>query len=94
MANHDPLEGRQKAREKRQKAAGDVAALRAVLWKFITRLQQHIEEQPTIDAEVLRAGHALIQAGGLFLKSVEVGELEARIARLEGRPSHESTDAD
>lgn len=79
--NPNPLAARRAKKAKRQH--GDINALREVLWKFISRLEQHIAASPTIDPDVLKAGHAMIQAGGVFLKCIEVGELEARVAMLE-----------
>lgn len=60
-------------------------ALREVLWRYIGRLAEHIEAAKAVDDATIKAGHALTQAGGMFLKCVEVGKLEARIDRLEGK---------
>lgn len=82
--NADPLEGRL-AKKARKQTHGDVDALRQVLWRYISRLAEHIEAAEGVDDATIKAGHALTQAGGMFLKCVEVGELEARIDRLEGK---------
>ena len=84
MTNQNPLPARQakKSRRQRQKP-GDLDALRVKLWHLIDRLDDHLADAQ-IAADTLKAGHLLIQTSGVYLKLIEVGEIEARLTSLEG----------
>ena len=82
MANQNPVAAR-RARKRRPKA-GTVKQLTDVLWNAITKLEEAIEPPMIIQVgDVTRLVHSLSQAGGVYLKAIEVGELEARVAELE-----------
>lgn len=85
MANPNPYQARQGRARKRQDAAGSVEDLQAALWRAIDRLNESLKSKKGADVDdaALRRMHALCQLGGVYLKVVEVGELEARIAALE-----------
>ncbi len=83
--NPNPHKARQ-ARKKRAKP-GTVAQLTSVLWKAIGHLETHLDAtaqaETTDTAELCRLTHALSQSAATFLKAIETGELEARLAALE-----------
>ena len=41
--------------------------------------------------ELCRLSHALAQSGSVYLRAVEVGEIEARVAQLEARVKEEKS---
>ena len=78
---------RQAKRAKARAAAvGTLADVRAKLWACIERVEALTED--TDNATVLRATHAMVQACGAYVKVVEVGELEGRLAELEKALEH------
>lgn len=85
MPNPNPHKARQ-ARRRRPKP-GTVKQLTAVLWKAITRLEDHLNdtaEGEEVDAaELCKLTHALSQSASTYLKAIEVGEIEARVEALE-----------
>ncbi len=96
MANPNPVAARKA--KKRRPTPGTVKQLTAVLWNAITKLEAAIEP-PVVNGylddreaqkdfavqigELTKLTHALSQAGGTYLKCVEVGELEGRVQELE-----------
>lgn len=82
----------------RRPKPGTVKQLTAVLWNAITKLEAAIEP-PVVNGylddheaqknfavqigELTKLTHALSQAGGVYLKAIEVGELEGRVQELE-----------
>lgn len=89
MANPNPDASRARLGRKaaRRPRPGTVKQLQGVLWKAITHLEDHLNtaaDRERVDTgELVRLTHALSQAAGPYLKALEVGELEARIAALE-----------
>ncbi len=85
MPNPNPHKARQ-ARKRRPKP-GTVKQLTAVLWRAITHLETHLEATAEADevdtSELCKITHALTQAGGTYLKALEVGEFEARLEAVE-----------
>lgn len=62
--------------------AGDLARLRTKLWGLLERVENVIAcEGVTVDN--IKLTYAFTQLGATFTKTVEVGELEARVAALE-----------
>ena len=82
MPNPDPVEARQAKRRKRRGKPGTLEDARALLWRALTRAGELLEEEDP--ALSLKAIHAISQGVGAYAKVLEVGELEARIAALEG----------
>lgn len=96
--NPDATRARLGKKAARRPKPGTVRQLTAVLWNAITKLEAAIEP-PVVNGyletdeaqknfaiqvgELTRLTHALSQAGGVYLKAIEVGELEARVAELE-----------
>jgi transcriptional regulator of aromatic amino acid metabolism len=85
VPNPNPTHARL-ARKRRPKP-GTVRQLTAVLWRAITHLETHLERLATaaeVDtSELCKLTHATAQAGGVYLKAIEVGELEARLEAVE-----------
>ncbi len=82
-----PHLARQAKKRTRRPKPGTVKQLQAVLWRAITHLEGHLEataEAPEVDtSELCKLTHALTQAGGTYLKALEVGEFEARLEAVE-----------
>ncbi len=75
------------AKRMRRKKPGTVADLSSTLWRAISHLEWHLDdtakaEQPDT-SELCKLSHALSQAAGVYLKALEVGELEQRLEALE-----------
>ena len=84
MANPNPTAARVAAAQTRKRrGAGDIEKLRAVLWRAIQRLEECFKSTDELDAEAMKAIHALSQVAGVFLKTVEAGEMNDRITLLE-----------
>ncbi len=67
---------------------GDVGQLASVLWRAVKHLERHLDEVATSEAEDSRTElcklvHALSQSAGVYLRALEVGQLEERIGALE-----------
>ena len=79
--------GQQKTTPKRRlaRSRGTIEDLSRVLWHAITEARGVLgNENPILK---LKAVHAIATAAGSYLRSVEIGDLEARIAALEtGKP--------
>ena len=84
MPNPDPVEARQAKRRKRRGKPGTLEDARALLWRALTRAGELLEEEDPLLS--LKAIHAVSQGAAAYARIVEVGELEARIAALEGQP--------
>ena len=70
-----------RAEHRRATEAGTLGDVRAKLWAAIERVETLTQADDAGTA--LKATHALVQACGAYVKVVEVGELEARLADLE-----------
>lgn len=69
---------------KRNKAAqGDIQALRELVWRVVVKLEKAIAAAPGITQDTLKVCNSLAQLAPVFLKTVEVGEMESRLAQLE-----------
>lgn len=87
---------RRKKAEKRRdtaEATGTLGDVRAKLWACIERVEELMTEGDPDAALVLKGTHALVQACGAFVKVLEVGELEARLADLEAALDAQNTTA-
>jgi len=80
--NADPTKARQARRKKRRGKPGTLEDARALLWRALTRAGDLLEEEDP--ALCLKAIHAVSQGAAAYARIVEVGELEARLAALEG----------
>lgn len=84
MANPNPTAARiAAAQTRKRRGAGDIEKLRAVLWRAIQRLEECFKSTDELDAEARKAILALSQVAGVFLKTVEAGEMNDRITLLE-----------
>ena len=87
--NNNPTKARQAKRRKRKLKPGDLKDVQSVLWSAIVKLEQHLrdvtedEDQTTDTGELCKLTHALSQSASTYIKALEVGEYEARIAELE-----------
>ena len=95
MSNPNPMEARQAKRRKRRGKPGSIEDARALLWRALQRAGELLEAE-TVKEDgssspdnhtALRAIHAISQGAAAYARIVEVGELEARIAALEGTGS-------
>lgn len=69
---------------KRNKAAqGDIEELRKLVWRVVVKLEAAIKKAPNVDADVIKVCNSLAQMAPVFLRCVEVGEMENRLERLE-----------
>ena len=84
MANHnaDPTQARQAKRRKKLSQPGTLEDARALLWKALQRASVILENDD--DTLSLKAIHAVSQGAAAYARIIEVGELEARLAALEG----------
>lgn len=85
--NSNPVQARMGKRRKRRSKPGTLEDARALLWRALTRAGELLEEEDP--ALSLKAIHAISQGAAAYARIVEVGELEARIAALEGQPGEE-----
>jgi len=92
MSNPNPTPARQAKRRKRRGKPGSIEDARALLWRALERAGELLEAE-TVKEDgstapdnhtALRAIHAISQGAAAYARIVEVGELEARIAALEG----------
>ena len=80
MANHNPYAARQAKR--RAHKPGNLTDVCKVLWTAIREAERLLYQSE--DPEVtLRCVHALSQACGQYLRVLEVGEFESRLAAIE-----------
>lgn len=94
--NADPLKARQAKKRKRRGKSGSIEDARALLWKALQRAGELLEAEIMEDGvsrpdnhTALRAIHAISQGAAAYARIVEVGELEARLAALEGAGGNE-----
>ena len=86
MANPNPSAARAAKRRKAQaRKVGDVEAVRGILWRVLQRIETATAKPAgeAMDADTLAAVRLLPQLAGVYLKSIEVGEVVARIEALE-----------
>jgi hypothetical protein len=81
--NPNPAEARKAKRARRRGKPGTLEDARVLLWRALTRAGELLEEEDP--AYALKAVHAISQGAAAYARIVEVGELEARIAALEGQ---------
>lgn len=81
--NADPTKARQAKKARRRGKPGTLEDARALLWRALTRAGELLEEEDPLLS--LKAIHAVSQGAAAYARIVEVGELEARIAALEGQ---------
>ena len=69
---------------KRRQHTGDLQAIRRKLWMAILHAEDTLEqaEEPELR---LKSVHALSQCCGQYIKLLETGEIEARLAAIEER---------
>ena len=85
MPNPNPHKARQA--KKRRAKPGSIQDLTEVLWRAVSTLEEHLTR--TADAEevdipeLCKLSHALSQSAGVYLKALETGEHEGRLASLE-----------
>ena len=82
MANSNPHQGR--LARKRRRKPGDLQAVQRLLWTALLEAESVLLDAEDSDQR-LRAVHAVSQASGQYVKLLEVGEFEARLAELETR---------
>lgn len=81
--NPDPKTARQARKARRREQPGTLEDARGLLWRALKRAGELLNSED--DALSLRAVHAISQGTAAYARIVEVGELEARIAALEGQ---------
>lgn len=86
--NKNPWKARRSKKSKKRASPGNLCDLTSVLWNAIAKLEERLEqitaEGKEIDTgELTKLSHALCQAATPYLKCIEVGEFEARLAALE-----------
>jgi hypothetical protein len=93
-SNADPAAARAAKRAKRTHALGDLPAMRRKLWQAVVTAEEAMLRAADAGdtAGALRGVHALTQASGAFVRIVEAGEVEPRLAELE-RKIREATEA-
>ena len=73
-------------RAQHRPTVGTLTQLLGIMWHGLEEAQEVLDcataEQPELR---LKAVHAIIQAGSAYAKLLEIGELEARLAALEGQ---------
>ena len=80
---------KRKAIEKRKedveqiKEPGTLQDVKVKMWNAINRLETIATKDDADDSLVVKTTHCLVQACGQYVKLLEVGEFEARIAALE-----------
>lgn len=80
MANSNPWQGR--LAKKRRRKPGTLADLQRRLWGAIVTAEKIVDAAETPDLAI-RGLHCISQLSGQYLKALEVGEYEARIAAME-----------
>jgi hypothetical protein len=82
MPNASPHKAR--LARKRARKPGNLLALQRLLWRALLVAETILTTAAEEDRQ-LRAIHAISQASGHYLKVIEVGELEARLAVIEAK---------
>ncbi len=89
MANRNPVEARlaQRAKNRKNRKPIDLLRLQMVMSDLIEVLDAYIHnpEAPPDIKELKDAGYLLSQLAGSYVKLIEVGEIEARTKKVEGR---------
>jgi hypothetical protein len=80
MPNPDPYKARLAKRRKR--APGDLQELLRALWNAIADVETVMEGAESVE-DVCKCAHALAGCGNTYAKLLQIGEYEARLARLE-----------
>lgn len=85
--NANPTAARAAKKAKRTRTLGDLTAMRRKLWQAVTTAEEAMLRAADAGdtAATLRGVHALSQASTAFIKIVEAGEIEPRLAELEAR---------
>ena len=86
--NPDPHQARLAKASRAAKAkpdGGDLTDLRRCLWLAVAKCTKAIKEADGMDDETRKTVHALTQAAGVYVRLLEVVDLEARISALEGK---------
>jgi hypothetical protein len=79
-------------KNKRRRKPGDLSSLRRSLWAGILTAEELCDDP---DPQVrLRALHALATLAGVYLRTVEASDLEARIVQLEAALHRAKEDGD
>jgi hypothetical protein len=83
MANRDPHAAR--AAKKRKGKPGNLLEVQKLLWKALRTAEGLLDTatEAQLDLLQLRCIHAISQSAGQYIKLLEIGELESRIAALE-----------
>jgi hypothetical protein len=78
--NRSPFKAR--LAKKRPRQPGDLRQLQRVLWRALLEAEEILAnaDEPEL---TLRAVHAISQASGQYVKLLETGEFEARLAAIE-----------
>jgi hypothetical protein len=73
-------------RRKRRRKPGDIASLRRTLWAALLEIEDMLgNDDPALK---LRAAHALATLSGVYLKTIELDDVAARLTALEaGMPA-------
>jgi hypothetical protein len=66
---------------KRRRKPGDLSSLRRTLWAALLEIEDMLESPK--EAIKLKAAHSLATLSGVYLKALELTEIEARIKALE-----------
>jgi hypothetical protein len=82
MPNPSPYKARMARKQLRK--AGDLRALQHMLWHALIEAQAVLDQAGEDEPDLkLKAVHALSQAGGQYVRLLEMGEFEARLAAIE-----------
>ena len=88
MANPDPHQARLAKAGKAARAkpdGGDLTDLRRCLWLAVGKCTRAIQDADGMDDECRKTVHALTQCAGVYVRLLEVIDLEARISALEAK---------
>ena len=70
---------------KRRGKPGDLAQLRAVVWRTILEVEALLDARPAANDLVLKSAHALAQLAGAYRGILEVTDLDKRLTVIEER---------
>lgn len=80
VANRNPVDAR--LRRRRRSKPGNLKSLVRAVWCTLRDAELSLVEATTV-AERCSAVHAMASIAGVYVKLIQVGEYEARLARLE-----------
>ncbi len=80
MANPNPVKAR--LAQRRRRKPGDLPKLMKALWETIRDVEEALETAATPD-DTCRGAHAMAACANSYVKLLQVGEYEARLAALE-----------